>query len=214
MKPITILLADDHALVRAGIRLLLDAEPDMLVVAEAVDGEQAVAEVMRLHPDIALLDVTMPRMNGLDAALRISRETDSAILMLSMQDDPGYVRRSLDSGASGYVLKDVAHLQLVTAVRTVAGGGRHIDPNLEARLAAADAANADRHRTDLLSKREESVFSLLALGHTNREIAEHLSISVRTAETQRANIMQKLRVKSRAELVRYALATGRMQLPA
>jgi two-component system response regulator NreC len=213
MNPITILLADDHALVRAGIRLLLDAEPDMLVVAEAVDGEQAVSEAVRLHPDVALLDVTMPRLSGLDAALRISRETDSAILMLSMQDDPGYVRRALDSGASGYVLKEVAHLQLVTAVRTVAGGGRHIDPDLEARL-AADAASADRDREDLLSEREERVFSLLALGHTNREIAGALYISVRTAETHRAHIMQKLRVKSRAELVRYALATGRMQLPA
>lgn len=212
MNPITILLADDHALVRAGIRLLLDAEPDMLVVAEAVDGEQAVSGVMRLRPDVALLDVSMPRLNGLDAAVRISRDSDSAILMLSMQDDPGYVRRALDSGASGYVLKDVAHLQLVTAVRTVAGGGRHIDPALEARL-AADAADVDRDRTDLLSEREERVFSLLALGHTNREIAEQLSISVRTAETQRSHIMQKLRVKSRAELVRYALATGRMRLP-
>jgi two-component system response regulator NreC len=213
MNPITILLADDHILVRAGIRLLLDAEPDMLVVAEAIDGEQAVSEVKRLRPDIALLDVTMPRLNGLEAALRISRESDSAILMLSMQDDPGYVRRALDNGASGYVLKDVAHLQLVTAVRTVAGGGRHIDPNLEARL-AADAADAHRDGADLLSEREERVFSLLALGHTNREIAEQLSISVRTAETQRSHIMQKLRVKSRAELVRYALATGRMRLPA
>jgi two-component system, NarL family, response regulator NreC len=213
MNPITILLADDHTLVRAGIRLLLDAEPDMLVVAEAVDGEQAVTEAIRLRPDVALLDVTMPRLNGLDAALRIRRETDSTILMLSMQDDPGYVRRALDSGASGYVLKDVAHLQLVAAVRTVAGGGRHIDAALEARL-AADAANADRGRADLLSEREETVFSLLALGHTNREIADQLAISVRTAETQRAHIMQKLRVKSRAELVRYALASGRMRLPA
>jgi len=191
--------------------VLLDAEPDMLVVAEAGDGVEAVAKVLRLHPDIVLLDVTMPRMNGLDAALRISRESDSAILMLSMQDDPGYVRRALESGASGYVLKEVAHSQLVAAVRTVARGGRYIDPALEERL-AADAASARRDPTDLLSEREESVFSLLALGHTNREIAEHLSISVRTAETQRAQIMQKLRVKSRAELVRYALATGRMQL--
>jgi two-component system, NarL family, response regulator NreC len=213
MNPITILLADDHALVRAGIRLLLDAEPDMLVVAEAVDGEQAVTEAIRLRPDIALLDVTMPRLNGLDAALRIRRETGSTVLMLSMQDDPGYVRRALDSGASGYVLKDVAHLQLVGAVRTVAGGGRHIDAALGARL-AADAANADRDQADLLSEREETVLSLLALGHTNREIADKLAISVRTAETQRANIMQKLRVKSRAELVRYALASGRMRLPA
>ncbi len=209
MTTITILLADDHAIVRAGLRLLLEAEPDFEVVGEAADGVEAVAEAIRLHPTVVLMDVTMPRTNGLDAAAQVSRSTDSRILMLSMQDDLGYVRRAFAAGASGYVLKEVVHSQLVSAVRTVAAGERHLDETLEARL-AADHAKQLRDRSNPLSPREHAVLTLLALGHTNREIADQLSISIRTAETHRAHIMQKLELNTRADLVRYALATGRL----
>ena len=209
MDTITILVADDHAIVRAGLRLLLDEEPDLTVVAEAGDGEEAVAKALELRPNVVLLDVMMPNTNGLEAAKRIREETSCRILMLSMQDDPGYVRQAFASGASGYVLKEVAHTQLVSAVRSVAAGGRHIDAHLAARLAADRSKHAleDDHP---LSEREGEVLLLLALGHTNREIAERLGISIRTAETLRASLMQKLNLSSRAELVRYALATGRL----
>jgi DNA-binding NarL/FixJ family response regulator len=122
METITILVADDHPIVRAGLRLLLDEEPDLTVVAEAGDGEEAIAKALELAPDVVLLDVMMPNTNGLEAAKRIRQETSCRILMLSMQDDPGYVRRAFASGASGYVLKEVAHTQLVSAVRSVAAG--------------------------------------------------------------------------------------------
>jgi two-component system response regulator NreC len=209
MTTITILLADDHAIVRAGLRLLLEAEPDFDVVGEAADGDEAVAEAIRLHPSVVLMDVTMPHTNGLDAAAQISRSTDARILMLSMQDDLGYVRRAFAAGASGYVLKEVVHSQLVSAVRVVAAGGRHLDESLASRL-AADHAKQSRERSNPLSQREQEVLTLLALGHTNKEIADQLSISIRTAETHRAHVMQKLELNTRAELVRYALTTGRL----
>jgi two-component system, NarL family, response regulator NreC len=209
METITILVADDHAIVRAGLRLLLDEEPDLTVVAEAGDGEEAIAKALELAPDVVLLDVMMPNTNGLEAAKRIRQETSCRILMLSMQDDPGYVRRAFASGASGYVLTEVAHTQLVSAVRSVATGRQHVDADLAAQL-AADRSNHALEDDHPLSEREREVLQLLALGHTNKEIAERLGISIRTAETHRASLMQKLNLSSRAELVRYALATGRL----
>jgi two-component system, NarL family, response regulator NreC len=210
METISILLADDHAIVRAALRLLLDEQPDLTVVGEAGDGDEAIAKALQLTPDVVLLDVMMPNTNGLDAARRISRETSCRILMLSMQDDPGYVRRAFASGASGYLLKEVAHSQLVSAVRCVAAGGEHLDGDLAARLAAEGSGDVvkDAHP---LSEREQEVLQLLALGHTNKEIASRLAISVRTAESHRANVMQKLSLHTRAELVRHAIATGRLK---
>jgi two-component system response regulator NreC len=207
METISILLADDHAIVRAALRLLLDAEPDLTVVGEASDGEQAIAKALELAPDVVLLDVMMPNTNGLDAARRISQETSCRILMLSMQDDPGYVRRAFASGASGYLLKEVAHSQLVSAVRCVAVGGEYLDGQLAARLAVDGVGDALQDARPL-SEREQEVLQLLALGHTNKEIAGRLAISVRTAETHRANVMQKLSLNTRAELVRHAIAIG------
>jgi two-component system response regulator NreC len=213
METISILLADDHAIVRDGLRRLLDEQPDLTVVGEASDGDEAIAKALELAPDVVLLDVMMPSTNGLDAARRISRETSCRILMLSMQDDPGYVRRAFASGASGYVLKEVAHSQLVSAVRCVAAGGEHLDEDLAARLAADGIGDAHEHSRPL-SEREQEVLLLLALGHTNKEIAGRLAISVRTAETHRANVMQKLGLNTRAELVRHAIATGRLKTAA
>jgi two-component system, NarL family, response regulator NreC len=206
---INVVIVDDHALVRSGLRLLLEAEEDITVDDEGGTADEAV-RLARLHkPDVVLLDVTMPGRSGLDAAAEILEAAPQAkILILSMQDDPSYVRQAFAAGATGYLLKEAADAELVAAVREVAGGGRYVHPALGARLAAAEAEAQARAAADPLSDREREVLRLLALGHTNQEIAKMLFISVRTAETHRAHIMQKLRLQTRAELVRYALEHG------
>ncbi len=206
---IRVLIVDDHALVRSGLRLLLEAEEDVSVEDEAGNAEDAVRKA-RLHkPDVVLLDVVMPGGSGLDAApLILEAAPKSRILVLSMQDDPSYVRQAFSAGANGYLLKEAADAELVAAVREVAAGGSYVHPTLGARLAAAEADAQARAAADPLSDREREVLRLLALGHTNQEIAKMLYISVRTAETHRAHIMQKLRLSTRAELVRYALEHG------
>ena len=206
---IRLLIIDDHQLVRSGLRRLLESEEDMTVEDEAGTAYDAV-RLARLHkPDVVLLDVVMPGGSGLDAIPEIREAApDARILTLSMQDDPSYVRQAFASGASGYVLKEAADDELLTAVREVADGGRYVDPQLGARLAAADAAAAAEAAADPLTDREREVLRLLALGHTNQEIAQMLYLSVRTAETHRARIMQKLRLTTRAELVRYAIDHG------
>src|SRR5580765_5340219 len=206
-QPIQVLIVDDHAVVRAGIRLLLGREDDIEPVGEAGSGREAIFEARSLKPDVILIDVVMPDGNGLEVIPTLLREgPDTKILVLSMQDDPRYVRAAFAAGASGYVLKEAADVEVVAAVREVARGGRYVHPELGARLIAADADAARRAEEDPLSDREREVLRLLALGHTNQEIAKQLFISVRTAETHRAHIMQKLRLSSRAELVRYALS--------
>ncbi len=207
---IRVLIVDDHAVVRAGIRLLLDAEDDIETVGEAGDAREAVFEVRSSKPDVVLMDVGLGSgKSGIEATPEMLRELpDTKVLVLSMQDDPRYVREAFAAGASGYVLKEAADNELVTAVREVAGGGRYVDPALGARIAVADAEAARAAEEDPLSDREREVLRLLALGHTNQEIAKTLFISVRTAETHRAHIMQKLRINTRAELVRYAIAQG------
>jgi two-component system response regulator NreC len=206
---IRILIVDDHQLVRSGLRRLLDGEEDMTVEDEAGTAYDGV-RLARLHkPDVILLDVVMPGGSGLDAIPEIRAAAPEAkILTLSMQDDPSYVRRAFASGATGYVLKEAADDELLAAVREVAAGGTYVDPQLGARLAAADATAAAEAASDPLTEREHEVLRLLALGHTNQEIAQMLYLSVRTAETHRARIMQKLRLSTRAELVRYAIDHG------
>ena len=209
---IRVLVVDDHAVVRSGLRLLLDAEDDLEVVGEAGTAREAIFEARTAKPDIILLDVVMPDQSGLEAIPTLLHEhPETKILVLSMQDDPRYVREAFGAGASGYVLKEAADAEVVAAIREVAGGGRYVHPALGARLVAAETAEAKRAEEDPLSEREREVLRLLALGHTNQEIAEQLYISVRTAETHRAHIMQKLRLSSRAELVRYALEQGLME---
>ncbi len=211
-KETHVLVVDDHTLVRSGLRLLLEAEPDIAVDDEAGDAEQAI-RLARLHkPDVVLLDVVMPGRSGLDAAPDILQAAPKTkILVLSMQDDPSYVRQAFSAGATGYLLKEAADDELVQAVREVAGGGRYVHPTLGARLAAAEAEARARAEADPLSDREREVLRLLALGHTNQEIAKLLFISVRTAETHRAHVMQKLRLSTRAELVRHALHQGLLE---
>ena len=206
---IRLLIVDDHQLVRSGIRRLLEGEEDLTVEDEAGTAYDAV-RLARLHkPDVILLDVVMPGGSGVDAIPEIREAApDAKILTLSMQDDPSYVRQAFAAGASGYVLKEAADDELLAAVREVAVGRRYVDPQLGARLAAADAAAAAAAADDPLTDREREVLRLLALGHTNQELAQMLYISVRTAETHRARIMQKLGLETRAELVRHAIDRG------
>ena len=209
MAKIRVLIVDDHAVVRAGIGLLLAREPDIEPVGEAGTGREAIFEARSLKPDVILMDVVMPDQTGLEALPTLLREhPETKVLLLSMQDDPHYIREAFAAGASGYVLKEAADAEVVTAVREVARGGRYVNPELGARLVAADTEAQRRADDDPLSEREREVLRLLALGHTNQEIAGQLYISVRTAETHRAHIMQKLHVSSRAELVRYAMTRG------
>jgi two-component system response regulator NreC len=191
---------------------VLEAEDDLEPVGEAGTAREAIFEARSTKPDVILLDVVMPEQSGLDAIPTLLHEhPETKILVLSMQDDPRYVREAFAAGASGYVLKEAADNEVVAAVREVAGGGRYVHPELGARLVAAETEELKRAEEDPLSERENEVLRLLALGHTNQEIAKQLFISVRTAETHRAHIMQKLRLSTRAELVRYALDRGLLE---
>ena len=208
-KGTRVLIVDDHAVVRSGLKLVLESDEGIEPVGEAGSAREAVFEARSLKPDVILLDVVMPDQSGLEIIPTLLKENpETKILVLSMQDDPQYVREAFAAGASGYVLKEAADSEVVSAVREVAGGGRYVHPELGARLVAAESEERRRAEEDPLSEREGEVLRLLALGHTNQEIAKQLYISVRTAETHRAHIMQKLRLSSRAELVRYALDRG------
>jgi two-component system response regulator NreC len=209
---VRVLVVDDHAVVRAGLALLVNAETDLEAVGEAGNAREAILEARTAKPDVILMDVMMPEQSGIEAVPQLLHEHPGVkVLVLSMQDDPRYVREAFEAGASGYVLKEAADAEVVAAIREVAGGGRYVHPELGARLVAAETAERRRAEEDPLSDREREVLRLLALGHTNQEIAKQLYISVRTAETHRAHIMQKLRLSSRAELVRYALAEGMLE---
>ena len=212
MPPIRVLICDDHALLRSGLRRLLEAEGGFEIVAEAASADEAVERLAATRPDVLLLDVVMPGRNGVEAMPDLGAASpETRVLVLSMQDDPTYVRRAFAAGASGYLLKEAADAELVQALNEVAAGRRYVHPLLGARLAAAEAETDARAGVDPLSDREHEVLRLLALGHTNQEIATMLFISVRTAETHRAHIMRKLGLSTRAEIVRYALATGHLE---
>jgi two-component system response regulator NreC len=206
---VRVLIVDDHAVFRAGLKMLIDAEKDLEAVGEAGTARDAIFQARALRPDVVLLDIVMPDQSGLDAVPTLLHERpETKILVLSMQDDPQYVRQAFAVGASGYILKEAADTEVVAAIREVAAGSNYVHPAVGAKLIAAETAEARRAEEDPLSDREREVLRLLALGHTNQEISAQLYISVRTAETHRAHIMQKLRLSSRAELVRYALEQG------
>jgi two-component system response regulator NreC len=208
---VRVLIVEPQAVVRAGLASLVNAEGDLEAVGEAGSAGEAIFEARTIKPDVVLLDVTTEQ-SAIEAVSRLLQESPEAkVLVLSKQDDPRYVREAFEAGASGYVLEEGVDHDLVPAIREVSVGGRYVRPELGARLVAAETAEQRRADEDPLSDREREVLRLLALGHTNQEIAKELYISVRTAETHRAHIMQKLRLSSRAELVRYALDEGLLQ---
>jgi len=207
-KKIRILLADDHAVVRQGFKLLLGEQPDMEVIGEAGNGREAVQQAAELKPDVIVMDVAMPELNGIEATRRINDELPhTRVLALSMHKDRVYVREILRAGARGYLLKDAIDRDLLTAVRSVASGEGYISP------AVSDAVLSDyrRHVTDpidLLSSREREVLQMLAEGKTNKDVATELNLSVHTVDAHRGRIMEKLNLHSIGELVRFAVRNG------
>jgi two-component system response regulator NreC len=205
--PIKLVLADDHAVVRAGLRMLLDAEPDLQVVAEAGDVPSALRYVRAHRPRVLILDLNMPGEPSLPAiGSFLEASPGTQIVVLTMQDDPAFAREALRAGALGYVLKEAADAELVEAVRLAAQDRTYLHPELGAKLAAAPPE--PQGPPDGLTEREAEVLRMIALGHTNSEIGKHLYLSVRTIESHRAHIQQKVRLSTRAELVRYALDKG------
>lgn len=210
-RRVRIVIADDHSVMRSGLRMLLDAEPDFEVVAEAGDAQSAERYVRGHKPDVLILDLNMPGGSGLEAIPRLQREVpETKIVVLTMQRDPAFARQAFSAGAVGYVLKDAADGELALAVRLAANGDTYLNPQLGARLAAQppDARPGD------LSPRELEVLRLIALGHTNPEIAGRLFVSVRTIEAHRSHIHQKLRFATRADLVQFALEHRLIEPPA
>lgn len=212
-KRTRILIADDHAVLRAGLRVLLNAQPDMQVVGEAEDGESAIREILSLRPEVALIDVNMPRLDGLEAIRRLKTAAPEVrVLVLTMYDDEGYLRRALEYGAAGYVLKRAADSELMAAIRAVARGETYVYPSLTHLLVNRYLGRADEARSAPsqagLSERETEVLKLLAAGYTSQQVGEQLALSAKTVETYKARVMEKLGLRSRAELVRYALRHG------
>lgn len=207
---IRVLIADDHAILREGVRALLAAADDIEVVGQAADGREAIEACRRLDPDVVLMDIAMPGLGGLEAALELRKQGLRArVLVLSQYEDPEYVRRLLKAGAAGYVLKKSAGSDLVGAIRAVHRGGLVLDPDV-ARTALADAgpARAGADPYEALTDREKQVFRLVAEGKSNKEVAEVLGISVKTAMSHREHVMEKLHLHNRTELVRFALKLG------
>jgi DNA-binding NarL/FixJ family response regulator len=212
LKRTTIVLADDHRIVRQGLRALLASEADFEVVGEADDGREALELVKRLNPDVLILDLMMPGLNGLEVARQMPRQAPGVrVVVLSMHDDEGFVLEALANGVAGYVLKDSNSSDLVHAVREVAAGRRYLSPPLsdraiEAYQQRAKVGTMDKHET--LTTREREVLQLSAEGHTNSEIAARLGISTRTAETHRSRVMHKLALHTQSDLIRYAIRRG------
>lgn len=207
---ISIALCDDHAVVRSGLRHILVAEADFEVVAEAGTADEAVAAALETRPDVFVMDVGLPDRSGIAATAEVCKASPrTRVLVLTVHDDVAYLRRAFEAGAVGYLVKEAADIELVQAVRQVAAGKQYVHPSLGAALLAPDAATArPAGPGGELSEREVEVLGLIAIGLTNAEIAERLIVSVRTVETHRAHIHQKLDVRTRAELVRIAREAG------
>jgi two-component system response regulator NreC len=217
MTTIRLLLADDHAVVRSGLRMLLEAQPDFEIVGEAETGSAAVTMVGELQPDAVLMDIQMPELNGIEATRIIKEKSPkTAVLALTMHEDDQYFFEMLHAGASGYVLKRAAPDELVQAIRTVCRGEVYLHPTMATRLVTDYLHRADENEVDkeysTLTPREQEVLTLIAEGHSNAEIANALYISIKTVDRHRENIMRKLNMHSRIDLVKYAIRTGLIDL--
>lgn len=213
MRKLRILLAEDHATVREGLKMIVNAQPDMTVVAEAADGREAVARVHESSPDIVVMDVSMPRLNGLKATAVVREQCPrTKILALTRHMETGYLKELLHAGASGYVLKQSSSASLLNAIRAVAAGGTYLDPAIAERVVNGYGISrqvpSSGDTAVGLTSRESEVVRLVAAGYTNKDVAGRLGVSVKTVETHKANAMQKLGLHSRIELVRFARVQG------
>lgn len=214
-KLLRVFLADDHVVIREGLKMLVNEQPDMEVIGEADGGRAAWQKAKQLQPDIVVMDVSMPDMNGAQATKRLKEDCpEMKVLALTAHEDQAYLKQLLQAGASGYVLKRVASAELIRAIRVVAAGGVYLDPTLAGKVVGGYVGrqfNKGAASGGDLSERETDVLRLIALGHSNKEIATHLDISVKTVETYKTRLMEKLDLHSRADIVRYALQQGWLQ---
>ncbi len=219
MAKIRILLADDHTIVRAGLRMLLESQPDMEVVGEAVDGRETVQKVRELRPDVVVMDIVMPGLGGLEATQRIKTESPEVqILALTMHEDERYFFRIINAGASGYVVKGAPPSDFIAAIRSISQGQAYLYPSLARKLIDDYLSRAKseegREAHDNLTDRERDVLRLIAEGRTGKEIAEFLGLSVHTVERHRQNLMAKLNLHNRAALIKYAIRKGLIEIEA
>lgn len=211
---IKVMIADDHAILRAGLRMLVNAQADMEVISEASDGEKAVKAARETKPDVALLDLTMPRTGGMKALEQVTRDCrNTRVLVLTMHDDPAYLRSALAAGAAGYLLKRAVDAELIAAIRAVHRGGVFLDPRL-ANIVVQDVLTKRKTKsvetmpTDLLSRRELQVLTLVARGYTSAEIAKQILVGVKTIETYRSRVAEKLGLRTRSDVIRFAVQMG------
>jgi len=209
-RKLRVLLADDHALIRDGLASLINAQPDMAVVADAADGREAVERAAGADPDVVLMDISMPVLDGIRATRLLKLERPSVkVLALTAYDNQAYLTQLMEAGASGYVLKKMAAKELIEAIRVVAAGGTYLDPHLTGPSAEPSGPRLrGESRGGELTSREQEILTLIATGYTNKEISARLGISVKTVESHKGNIMAKLELKNRADAVRYALGRG------
>ena len=210
-----ILIVEDHLTVREGVKLLVNAQPDMQVVGEAGDGEIAIAQADKLQPDVIVMDISMPNVNGLKATKRLRRiDPDIKILTLTRHTDDGYLQQLIGAGANGYVLKQSAPTELISAIRAVASGQAYLDPSLTRKVMGGYVNRVESLRGENkgeLTDRENEVIKLIAFGYSNKEIATRLDLSVKTIEAHKANTMRKLGISSRIDIVKYAILQGWLQ---
>ncbi|CDX04352.1 Oxygen regulatory protein NreC [Desulfitobacterium hafniense] len=209
-RQIRLFLVDDHSVLRSGLKMILNSQKGMVVIGEADSGSAAIAKIKEINPDIILLDISMPDMSGLQALEKLSKVSSAKILMLTMHADEKYLQEALKSGASGYVLKQAADTELLQAIRDVARGEIYLDSSLAQNLVKSMySPRKDNNRSaSNLTEREKEVLRYIALGYTNKEIGESLSVSVKTVETHKARIMEKIQCHKRSDLVRYAIEQG------
>ena len=214
--PIRVLLADDHTILRAGLRMMLSVQPDIEIVGEASDGRQAITEAQRLQPDVILMDITMPELNGIEATRKVKKLLpETRVLVLTMHENEEYLFQVLRAGASGYILKEAADTELISAIRSVHAGRFYLSPPAQAMMVGdymqRVRAGEERDSYSGLTEREREILKLVAEGYTNNQIGERLFISPKTVDTHRTHVMDKLNLHSRAELVKYAMRRGLLE---